>query len=212
MTIMTIPVRAATVRDAAAISAIYAPVVRDTVISFEAEPPDAAEIRRRMTEPAVRLPWLVADAPEGVAGYAYAAPFRSREAYRWSVETSVYVAAKARRRGAARRLYECLLAELRMLGYVSAFAGVALPNDASVALHEALGFTAIGVFPAAGYKHGRWVDVGWWALALVPVSAPPAAPAPAPPAASTASLPSAVSLPPAAPAAPRAWRPGRRIG
>jgi L-amino acid N-acyltransferase YncA len=175
-------VRAATGHDAGAICAIYAPVVRDTVISFEAQPPDAAEIRRRMHGTAARLPWLVAETGQGLAGYAYATPFRGRDAYRWSVETSVYVAAPMRRRGAARGLYVCLLAELRRLGYVSAYAGIALPNDASVALHESLGFTAIGVFPAAGHKHGRWVDVGWWALGLRP--------------------------PPPVPAPPAAWRPG----
>jgi phosphinothricin acetyltransferase len=177
-----VSVRAATAADAAAICAIYAPVVRDTVISFEAEPPDTAEIRRRMTVAQVRLPWLVAQESHGVIGYAYAAAFRGRDAYRWSVETSVYIAAPARRSGTARRLYAYLLDELRALGYVSAYAGIALPNEASVALHSSIGFSPVGVFTAAGFKHGRWVDVGWWALALGPL--------------------------PAVPTPPRAWRPG----
>jgi len=158
--------RPATAADAAAIRDIYAPIVRDTTISFEAEPPDADEIRRRMRAGTVRLPWLVAETERGIAGFAYAAPFRTRPAYRWSVETSVYLARSARRRGTGRTLYQRLLTDLHELGYVTAYAGIALPNEASVRLHEALGFAPVGVFPAAGYKLRRWVDVGWWALAL----------------------------------------------
>ncbi|MGE5286141.1 MAG: arsinothricin resistance N-acetyltransferase ArsN1 family B [Micromonosporaceae bacterium] len=167
--------RPATAADAPAIRDIYAPIVLDTVISFEAEPPDAEEIRRRMTAGALRLPWLVAETADGVAGYAYAAPFRSRAAYRWSVETSVYLSESARGRGIGRRLYEQLLAELCTLGYVNAYAGIALPNEASVRLHEAVGFTPVSAFPAAGHKQGRWVDVGWWVRAL---RQPPGTPAP----------------------------------
>lgn len=171
--------RPATAADVPAIRDIYAPIVQDTVISFEAEPPDADEIRRRMTAGALRLPWLVAETSVAgqrcVAGYAYAAPFRTRAAYRWSVETSVYLSASARGRGIGRRLYEQLLAELCALGYVNAYAGIALPNEASVRLHEAVGFTPIGAFPAAGHKQGRWVDVGWWVRAL---RQPPGTPAP----------------------------------
>jgi L-amino acid N-acyltransferase YncA len=167
--------RPADAGDAAAIRDIYVPIVTDTVISFEAEPPDADEIGRRMTAAPVRLPWLVAETADGVAGYAYAGQFRGRAAYRWSVETTVYLRESARGRGIGRRLYEHLLAELRGLGYVSAYAGIALPNEASVGLHEAVGFKPIGVFPAAGYKHGGWVDVGWWVLTL---RAPPGTPAP----------------------------------
>ncbi len=175
--------RPAGAEDAGAIRDIYAPIVRDTTISFEAEPPDVREIGRRMAADPFRLPWLVAETAAGVAGYAYAAQFRSRAAYRWSVETSVYLRASARGRGIGRRLYEYLLAELRGLGYVNAYAGIALPNAASVRLHEAVGFTPIGVFPAAGYKHGGWVDVGWWVVTLRPppgTPSPPRAWAPAP--------------------------------
>lgn len=168
-------IRAAKAGDAAAIRDIYAPLVRDTVISFEAEPPDSDEITRRMAASAPRLPWLVAETERGIAGYAYATPFRSRQAYQWSVETSVYMASAERSRGIGRGLYQRLIAELRGLGYVRAYAGIALPNEASIGLHEAVGFTPAGVFPAAGYKHGRWVDVAWWSLALRP---PPPAPAP----------------------------------
>jgi len=168
--------RPATAADAVAIRDIYAPIVRDTTISFEAAPPDADEIRRRMRAGTVRLPWLVAETERGIAGFAYAAPFRTRPAYRWSVETSVYLASQARHRGTGRALYERLLADLRELGYVSAYAGIALPNEASIRLHQAIGFAPVGVFPAAGYKLGRWVDVGWWALALRTAPAEPGQP------------------------------------
>jgi L-amino acid N-acyltransferase YncA len=175
---LSVPVRPATAGDADAICDIYAPIVRETTISFEAEPPGPAEIQRRMMAGQLRLPWLVAEVAQQVAGYAYATPFRSRHAYRWSVETSVYIAAPARRCGAGRALYVRLLAELYALGYVSAYAGIALPNDASVRLHETAGFARIGTFPAAGYKHGRWVDVGWWATGLRRAPAVPAPPLP----------------------------------
>lgn len=168
-------IRAATSGDATAIRDIYAPLVRDTTISFEAEPPDTDEILRRMASGAPRLPWLVAETECGIAGYAYATPFRGRQAYQWSVETSVYLAPPGRRRGIGRSLYQQLIAELRGLGYVRAYAGIALPNQPSIRLHEAIGFTPIGVFPAAGYKNGRWVDVGWWALALRSLPPPPLA-------------------------------------
>lgn len=159
-------VRSATEHDAAAVAAVYAPYVA-TPISFEAEPPSAEAMAARIRATLARLPWLVAvDGADAVLGYAYAAPFRSREAYQWSVEVSVYVAPDARTRGVGRALYEALLGELRALGYLAAFAGISLPNDASVAFHERFGFEPIGVYPKVGYKLGRFWDVGWWTLRL----------------------------------------------
>ncbi len=159
---MTAPtVRPATAADAADVQRIYAGIVTATTISFEESPPDVDEIRRRMLT-APRLPWLVADRGGQVAGYAYASAHRQRAAYRWSADCSVYVDAAHRSQGIGRSLYERLIAEVRALGYVSLFAGIALPNPGSVGLHEALGFTPIGVFRRTGYKHGRWHDVGWW--------------------------------------------------
>jgi L-amino acid N-acyltransferase YncA len=155
-------VRAATPADAEAIRAIYAPVVEETAISFEHEVPSVEEMRARMTAGAPRLPWLVGASTDEVVGYAYAAPHRSRVAYRWSVETSVYVAGAARGLGVGRLLYARLLPLLSELGYISAYAGVALPNPASVALHESAGFQHVGTFPRVGHKHGRWHDTGWW--------------------------------------------------
>ena len=145
-----------------AVASIYAPIVSDTPISFEYAAPSVAAIERRIRKTVESLPWLVAEVDGVVVGYAYASPHRERAAYLWSVDTSVYVAERAWRRGVGRSLYEVLLGELSRLGYVSAYAGITLPNDASVALHEAVGFRSVGVFPAVGYKLGRWHDVGWW--------------------------------------------------
>jgi len=161
--------------DAAAIAAVYRPYVTDSVASFETVPPDAAELARRMTA-GPRLPWFVATRDGAVVGYAYAAAHRSRAAYRWSVDTSVYLTADERGSGTGRALYERLLPVLADLGYVTAFAGIALPNDGSVGLHTALGFTPVGVYRAAGYKAGRWHDVGWWQLPLQPPPAEPVEP------------------------------------
>ena len=165
-------IRPASADDAAAIAAVYAPYVQGTAISFELVAPDELEMAGRMNAGSPRLPWLVAEGEttggeRAVVGFAYASPFRTRPAYQWSVEVSVYVSADSHRRGIGRELYRVLLDELRSLGYVMAFAGIALPNEASVRLHEGLGFRAVGVYPRAGHKLGRWHDVGWWSLALV---------------------------------------------
>jgi L-amino acid N-acyltransferase YncA len=154
-------VRPADVADAAAIADVYRPYVTDSVASFETVAPDAAELARRMLA-APRLPWFVACRDGAVVGYAYAGQHRSRAAYRWSVDCSVYLAAGERGAGTGRALYARLLPELAALGYVTAFAGIALPNPASVGLHTAVGFTPVGVYRAAGFKAGRWHDVGWW--------------------------------------------------
>lgn len=161
MSAYAVTVRAATTADAPAIQAIYAPVVHDSFASFEQAAPNVAEVTRRMLA-RPRLPWLVADDAGRVAGYAYASPHRQRPGYRWSAEVSVYLDGAYHRRGIARALYERLIAEVTDLGYVAAFAAIALPNEASVALHEALGFVPVGVFRDIGFKSGGWHDVGWW--------------------------------------------------
>ncbi|MDX6274532.1 MAG: hypothetical protein QOJ92_1742 [Frankiales bacterium] len=169
-------VRRAREGDDEAIARVYAPYVTHSAVSFELVAPDSAEMRTRRTSGRPRLPWLVVEVEGAVAGFAYAAPFRARAAYQWSVEVSVYLAERAQRRGAGTALYEALLAELRGLGYVRAFAGIALPNEGSVRLHEKLGFTPVGVYPSVGYKSGAWHDVGWWTVPLVdprPVSPDP---------------------------------------
>ena len=170
-------IRTATPDDAAAVAAIYAPVVQHTAISFETEPPDAAEMRARIEKTLALLPWLVAeDAAGEVAGYAYAGRHRERAAYQWAVDTTVYVRDECRGQGVGRALYGRLLPLLAELGYCQAFAGIALPNAGSVGLHEAMGFQALGVYRNVGFKHGAWRDVGWWQKALRPLDAEPAAP------------------------------------
>jgi L-amino acid N-acyltransferase YncA len=171
-------IRLATAADASSCLAIYAPIVEQTAISFETEVPSVDEMERRITEKLVRFPWLVCAGSEGILGYAYGGPHRPRSAYQWSVEVSAYVAAAARGRGVGRRLYTSLLALLRLQGFANAFAGIALPNAASVGLHEAMGFQAIGVYRNIGYKLGRWQDVGWWQRQLRELPAEPAPPLP----------------------------------
>jgi L-amino acid N-acyltransferase YncA len=158
----TIAIRSATVEDAPAIRAIYAPVVATTAISFEDIPPSAAEIALRIADTLAGYPYLVATRDGSVVGYAYAGPHRERSAYRFSTDVTVYVAREAHRTGVGRALYGALLPELARRGFHAAFAGIALPNAASVALHEAVGFTKVGVYREVGFKFGRWHDVGWW--------------------------------------------------
>jgi phosphinothricin acetyltransferase len=176
-------IRAADVGDAAAIAAVYAPHVESSVVSFEEVAPDADEMRRRMLA-APRLPWYVAIRSGDVVGYCYASHHKTRAAYRWSVDVSVYLAASEHRRGTGRRLYETLLPELAALGYVNAYAGVTLPNPASVGLHEAMGFTPVGVYTGVGFKQGSWHDVGWCQRALTERPAHPDEPRPWSPGAS----------------------------
>ena len=160
-----IRVRDATADDAGAIAAIYRPYVDESAVSFEADAPDAGEVLARM-QATPQLPWLVADSDDGLVGYTYATMHRQRSAYRWSVDCSVYVKPGEGGRGIGRFLYSALLPQLRDLGYHQAYAGIALPNPASVGLHEAMGFVSIGVYKNVGYKQGVWHDVGWWQLSL----------------------------------------------
>jgi L-amino acid N-acyltransferase YncA len=156
------PARLATFADAASILEIYAPLVRDTAISFELEPPSLMEMQLRIENTLTALPWLVWDLDGTVMGYAYGSRHRERAAYQWCVDVSVYVSAGMRREGVGRALYTALLGILRELGYYTAFAGIALPNLPSVKFHEAVGFRPVGVFPNAGFKLGKWHNVGWW--------------------------------------------------
>lgn len=161
-------VRDARPEDAAELAAIYRPYVEESVASFEDVAPDSSRIAVRM-KAAPRLPWLVAeDEAGGVVGYAYATRHRDRAAYRWAVDCSVYLQPDRRGHGTGRLLYGTLLPLLRDLGYCRAHAGIALPNPASVALHEACGFKPVGVYQHVGYKFGSWHDVGWWQLSLAP--------------------------------------------
>ncbi|MXY92173.1 MAG: N-acetyltransferase family protein [Caldilineaceae bacterium SB0664_bin_27] len=173
-------VRLAGPQDAAGIRAIYAPIVRETPISFETLPPSEEEMSGRVAKTLARYPWLVCTARERVLGYAYAGEHSGRAAYQWSVNVSVYVHARCRRLGVGQALYDTLFAILRLQGFVRAFAGITLPNEASVGFHESFGFRAAGKFEQVGYKMGAWHDVGYWQLTIQPVEGTPAPPRPLP--------------------------------
>ncbi|MCK9894408.1 GNAT family N-acetyltransferase [Frankia sp. AgB32] len=175
-------IRAAGAADAAGIQAVYAPYVTGSPATFEEAVPGLAELRARMAA-APRKPWLVAEADGEIVGYAYASAHHARASYRWSADTSIYLAAAVHRRGLGRALYDRLLAEVRALGYLNVYAGITLPNAASVTLHTAVGFEPTGVYRNVGYRLGAWRDVAYFGMAL------------------------ASPLPPA-PAEPRPWRPG----
>src|SRR5438874_7281345 len=177
----TVPsmIRLATSADAEAIAAIYRPIVAATAISFETVAPGPAEMERRIAATLEIAPWLVYEDEEGrVAGYAYGSRHRERAAYQWSVDASVYVGESSRRRGIGRALYDALFPLLRLQGFYAAHAGITLPNAASVALHESLGFRPVGIYPGVGYKLGGWHDVGWWQLELRDRAGEPSPPKP----------------------------------
>jgi phosphinothricin acetyltransferase len=171
-------IRLATADDAAAVHAIYTPFVRDTAVSFEIEPPGADEMRARIEETLATHPWLVLVRDGAVAAYAYAGKHRERPGYQWSTDVSCYVHPDFHRRGIGRALYLALFRVLRAQGLCNAYAGIALPNAASVGLHERVGFVPVGVYRGAGFKLGRWHDVGWWACRLQELPAAPAPPTP----------------------------------
>jgi L-amino acid N-acyltransferase YncA len=153
-------------RDAAACAAIYAPYVDGAATSFEESPPTVEELAARIERVSAAHPWVVSERGGEVVGFAYATAHRTRPAYRWTAETSVYVDPEHQARGVGRELYEALLELLRRQRLQVACAGITLPNDASVALHESLGFERVGVYRRIGFKAGAWRDVGWWQLVL----------------------------------------------
>jgi phosphinothricin acetyltransferase len=186
-------IRLSDARDAPALAAIYRPAVTDSVISFELEPPDGDEMARRIERVSTRTPWLVCEVEDEVLGYAYAGVHRERPAYQWSVEVSAYVRGDARRAGVARALYTSLFAALVVQGFRNAYAGVTLPNEASVGLHTAMGFAPVGVYRGVGYKFGAWHDVAWFERALAPRVADPPVPVPLPALAGSAAFRNALA-------------------
>lgn len=169
-------IRLATTADAAAVAAIYDPIVERTNVSFDSTPPSAGELRRRIRETLPELPWLVCECETRIVGYAYASQYSDRDAYRWTVTVSVYVEDRWRRRGVARGLYESLFALLRLQGLYSAIAVIALPNEPSVSFHESLGFERVGRYRRIGYKRGAWRDVEHWQRHLQLVEGRPSSP------------------------------------
>jgi L-amino acid N-acyltransferase YncA len=166
--------------DAAAVAAIYAPSVESTVISFEEVVPSVEQTRGRIEATLHRWPWLVFEEGGDVLGYAYAGKHRERAAYRWSVDVSAYVGEHARGRGIGRALYLALFRVLREQGFHHAFAGITLPNDASIALHRSVGFAPVGIYREVGFKFGAWRDVSWWECPIAPPGTAPREPIPLP--------------------------------
>jgi len=155
-------IRMATRSDAEAICAIYNHYVTGTIVTFEEQPVAAADMRSRMDAVLEKLPWLVLECDDEVAGYAYASPWKTRVGYRFAVESSIYLAPARTGRGFGSALYESLLESLRARHIHCVIGGAALPNPASVALHEKLGFTKVAQFHENGFKFGRWIDVAYW--------------------------------------------------
>jgi phosphinothricin acetyltransferase len=167
-------IRLAREGDAEAIASIYRPYVEESRISFEEVAPDAAEIASRLANPV--HPWLVLEQGDEILGFASTSQMRNRRAYRWSVETGLYLRPQAQGRGLGRKLLSAHLKLLEQQGFVTVIAGIALPNPASVALHEKLGFTLAGIERGVGFKLGEWVDVGRWQKDLAPRCATPSEP------------------------------------
>jgi L-amino acid N-acyltransferase YncA len=165
--------RADPVADAAACAAIYAPFVDGSFVSFEYSPPSAEELARRIERYSATHGWLVAQDGNRVVGFAYGTPHRERAAYRWATEVSIYIDREHHHRGVGRALYAALFELLAAQGYRIALAGIALPNEASVAFHESFGFELVGIYRRIGFKDGAWRDVGWWQLQLGPQDGPP---------------------------------------
>jgi phosphinothricin acetyltransferase len=182
------PIRTARDDDAAAIHAIYAPHVERGAATFETELPGIDTMRERLRARRAHYPWLVWQDAGEVLAYAYAGRFRERAAYDWIAETSIYVRADAQRRGIARRLYGVLLEVMRLQGITQAVGVITLPGTASVAMHEAMGFTPAGIWRQCGYKLGQWWDVGVWQKELQVAASPPRAVTPFPELAGTAAL------------------------
>jgi L-amino acid N-acyltransferase YncA len=163
---MTAIIRLARSDDAGQMLDIYAPFVRDSAVSFEVDVPTPEAFAKRVQNTLATLPWLVCESEGTVLGYAYASKHQDRAAYQWSVDVSAYISDEHRRQGVGTALYTSLFACLRLQGYYNAYAGVTLPNPASVGIHEAKGFTHVGTYHDVGHKFGQWHSVGCWELSL----------------------------------------------
>jgi L-amino acid N-acyltransferase YncA len=158
----SVSIRQATPQDAAALLTIYRPYVEATTVSFEISAPTVEEFAARIAKAIAGWQWLVAEVADQAVAYAYASALRDRPAYRWSVEVSAYVHPSHQRQGIAQQLYTTLFEDLANKGFCNAYAAIALPNEASIKLHQSVGFEPVGVFKAVGRKFGRWHDVAWY--------------------------------------------------
>lgn len=159
-------IRPVSLQDASVISSIYAYYVKETPITFEIDVPDETEIKKRITEYTQKHPWIVCEVGGKVVAYAYATPFKARAAYRWSVETSIYVDHNFHGQGLGEKLYRALCERLKAMGILNIVGVITLPNPSSIKLHEKMGFQLVGRFPEVGFKMGQWYDVGYWQLTL----------------------------------------------
>jgi len=166
--------------DAARVAEIYRPYVEETIISFEEVAPTADQLAERIRSTLAWTPWLVAEEGDRVVGYAYASRHRERAGYRWSVDISVYLEPAAQGRGIGRALYAELIEILRRQRFVNVYAGITLPNDASVGLHRAIGMEHIGTYERVGYKFGQWLPVAWYGMRINEPASPPVEPTPFP--------------------------------
>lgn len=171
-------IRIAKIQDAEEILAVYAPYVQSTCISFETIVPSKKEMEKRIESVLACNPWLVIEEDNNILGYAYASKHRERSAYRWSVDVSVYVRQDSRGKGIGKALYDLLIYILKLQGYRNAYAGICLPNESSVGIHEYFGFKKIAHYTNVGYKMGQWHDVGWWELHINAHENAPAEPLP----------------------------------
>ena len=173
---MKATIRTASEDDAAQILGIYTRYVLGSAVSFEVEPPSVSQIQERIASTLAQFPWLVCEREGEVWGYASGSAHRSRAAYQWSVDCAVYIHPSCHRAGVGRGLYTALFGVLNLQGFYNAYAGITLPNPASVGLHESLGFQPVGIYHAVGYKLGAWHDVGWWHKSLRPGTSIPTEP------------------------------------
>lgn len=169
-------IRSVRPEDAEAIRSIYAPYIENGAVSFEYNVPSVDEIRSRIKKITEKYPWFVSELDGAVVGYAYASPFREREAYQWKAEVSVYVSDNAKGTGTAKALYDKLLSQLKGMGMVSAIAGMTVPNPETERFHEKYGFKKVAEFPNVGFKNGQWHSVAFTELQLNEYSMEPKSP------------------------------------
>jgi L-amino acid N-acyltransferase YncA len=169
-------IRLAREYDAESVLEIYRPICESSPASFEIQSPTVAEIQDRIRKVSAVFPWLIVERLGNILGYAYASRHRERAAYRWSVDVTVYVHQGARQNSVGTALYTVLLELLRIQGFLRAYAGITLPNPASIRLHEKLGFRPVGIYHRVGYKLGDWHDVQWMEVPLSSENANPAEP------------------------------------
>jgi L-amino acid N-acyltransferase YncA len=169
---MELRIRPVALTDAAAILDIYSPYIKNTVMTFETQIPSVEEFAARIDGIRSRYPYLVCEAGGKVAGYAYASQHQARSAYRYSVDVSIYVAPKHHHKGVGKALYRSLFDALKGYDFYTAYAGITVPNEASVGLHKGFGFHEVGTYHNVGYKMGRWLDVVWLEKPLKAYDAP----------------------------------------